>query len=127
MHAILSDVHANLEALEAVLRDAAQFSIEATYCLGDTVGYGPNPRECLDLVAQFDVVLRGNVDDLIDPGGSNTTATSLAASRRMLRWTRAEIMAPTPTTKDGLQRTNFLGSLKASHQDGLRLLVHGSP
>ena len=43
MKAIISDIHANLEALQAVLEDIRQYSVEAVYCLGDVVGYGPNP------------------------------------------------------------------------------------
>jgi predicted phosphodiesterase len=62
MLAIVSDIHANLEALQAVLADIAQHPVEAIYCLGDTVGYGPNPRECLDVVMQWPLVLLGNFD-----------------------------------------------------------------
>ena len=51
MQAILSDVHGNLEALHAVLEDIARHRVETIYCLGDTVGYGPDPCACLDLVA----------------------------------------------------------------------------
>ena len=45
MKAILSDIHSNLEALQAVLDDIAHFPVEDIYCLGDVIGYGPNPRE----------------------------------------------------------------------------------
>ncbi len=46
--ALISDIHSNLEALEAVLEDIHQQGISEVYCLGDIVGYGPNPRECLE-------------------------------------------------------------------------------
>jgi len=49
-YAVLSDVHANLEALEAVLRDADKRNIEDILFLGDAVGYGPDPNECLELL-----------------------------------------------------------------------------
>ena len=49
MIAILSDIHGNLEALHAVLADIEKQGARAIYCLGDVVGYGPNPRECLYL------------------------------------------------------------------------------
>ena len=52
MKAIISDIHSNLEALQAVLKDIEQHKVEQIYCLGDVVGYGPNPRECVDLVMQ---------------------------------------------------------------------------
>ncbi len=44
---VLSDIHANLAALDAVLDDAKAFEFEAVWCLGDTVGYGPEPDECI--------------------------------------------------------------------------------
>ncbi len=45
--AIVSDIHANLEALEVVLADIRKKKIKEIICLGDIIGYGPNPRECL--------------------------------------------------------------------------------
>lgn len=47
---VFSDVHANLEALRAVLRDAKRRQINRSICLGDLVGYGPYPNECIELV-----------------------------------------------------------------------------
>ncbi|MFM9065836.1 MAG: metallophosphoesterase family protein, partial [Planctomycetota bacterium] len=52
--AIISDIHGNLEALEAVLADIAAQAVERIVCLGDVIGYGPNPRECLDIAMTFD-------------------------------------------------------------------------
>jgi predicted phosphodiesterase len=52
MFAVISDVHSNLEALTTVLADIEKRGIETIYCLGDVVGYGPNPRECLDLIIE---------------------------------------------------------------------------
>jgi predicted phosphodiesterase len=52
MFAVISDVHANLEALTTVLNDIESRGIETIYCLGDVVGYGPNPKECLDLIIE---------------------------------------------------------------------------
>jgi len=58
---IVSDVHANLTALEAVLSDAAEF--DAIWCLGDLVGYGPNPNECVERIQDFPhISLAGNHD-----------------------------------------------------------------
>ena len=50
MFAIVSDIHANLEAFTAVLEEIDRRGIQHIICLGDVVGYGPNPMECLDLV-----------------------------------------------------------------------------
>jgi predicted phosphodiesterase len=52
MFAILSDIHSNIEALSVVLADIEKRGIKTIYCLGDVVGYGPNPKECLDLIIE---------------------------------------------------------------------------
>lgn len=64
--AIISDVHGNLPALEAVLRDIGQREIDRIFCLGDLVGKGPSPAEAVDLVREHcEVVVQGNWDDLV--------------------------------------------------------------
>lgn len=61
--AILSDIHANAEALKVVFRDARAQGVRKIFCLGDVVGYGPEPVEALDLCREScDVVLMGNHD-----------------------------------------------------------------
>lgn len=50
--AIISDIHANIEALEAVLDDLDKRGVDTVFCLGDIVGYGPNPRECIKKLQQ---------------------------------------------------------------------------
>ena len=61
--ALLSDVHANLEALEAVLAVAAERRVGRILCLGDVVGYGASPNECLNLIREHsEMVLLGNHD-----------------------------------------------------------------
>ena len=63
MFAILSDIHSNIEALTAVLEDIDKRGIKKIYCLGDVIGYGPNPRECLDLIIErVDWSVLGNHD-----------------------------------------------------------------
>ena len=66
IYAIISDVHANAEALRAVLEDAARQGAEKVLCLGDTVGYGPLPVAAVELVrGHCEVVLAGNHDDAV--------------------------------------------------------------
>jgi diadenosine tetraphosphatase ApaH/serine/threonine PP2A family protein phosphatase len=61
--AVISDVHANFHALEAVLRAIDDASVDAVWCLGDTVGYGPRPNDCCDAVRErADLCLVGNHD-----------------------------------------------------------------
>ncbi len=69
--AIFSDVHGNLEGIEAVLADAGRQGAGRFVCLGDIIGYGANPNECVELVRSLDgvVCLKGNHDAaVIDPG-----------------------------------------------------------
>ena len=61
--AIISDIHGNLDALEKVLASVDSRKVDEIYCLGDIVGYGPNPNECIDLVhSRCKVVVLGNHD-----------------------------------------------------------------
>ncbi len=85
--ALISDIHSNLEALESVLADIKGQGITEIYCLGDIIGYGPNPRECIDLVMKCNVCLLGNHDQgaLFDPEGFNTGA------ERAIFWTRDQL------------------------------------
>ena len=64
--AIISDIHSNLQALTAVLRAIAGRKVDAIYCLGDIVGYGPDPSACVDLVRSECVAsVRGNHDEAV--------------------------------------------------------------
>jgi predicted phosphodiesterase len=50
--AVISDIHANLEAFSAVLRDLKDHRADKIFCLGDTIGYGPDPNKCLDIIRE---------------------------------------------------------------------------
>lgn len=79
-YAIISDVHANDEALRRVLADARQNGANRVVCLGDVVGYGPLPREALARVRKAaSLVLAGNHDDAVSGRGSATAFNGLAA------------------------------------------------
>jgi diadenosine tetraphosphatase ApaH/serine/threonine PP2A family protein phosphatase len=90
--AVISDVHANYHALEAVLEEIDAARVDALWCLGDTVGYGPLPNECCDAVARrTDIRLVGN-HDLVVLGElpvSDFNDEAAAAAR----WT-SEVLAP---------------------------------
>lgn len=120
--ALVSDVHSNLEALRAVLDDISMQGITEIYCLGDMIGYGPNPRECLDHAMKFQVCILGNHDQaaMFDPDGFNPVAL------RAVYWTREQLEAgDSPSRVNG--RWDFLGELPRTRDEGLRLFVHGSP
>ena len=122
--AVISDIHGNLEALQAVLADIDGQQIDELVCLGDIIGYGPNPCECLDLVirrAKWTIL--GNHDQaaLFDPDGFNPVAL------RAIYWTRDRLdQGPGGTTQIN-RRWDFLGELPRSRADGDYLFVHGSP
>ncbi len=62
--AVISDIHGNLTALQAVLNDQRVLGVDEVYCLGDIVGYGPRPRECLGIVqACAKGIVRGNHEE----------------------------------------------------------------
>jgi diadenosine tetraphosphatase ApaH/serine/threonine PP2A family protein phosphatase len=123
MIAILSDIHGNLEALHAVLADLGKHPVEAIYCLGDVIGYGPQPRECLALAAGWPVVLMGNHEEAAvrGPEGFNP------AAERALRWTREQIVRPLPSEADARRRLDFVQAMPNRRAEGDFLFVHGSP
>src|SRR5436190_2015397 len=106
MKAIISDIHGNWEALQAVLQDAARHGAREVYCLGDLVGYGPNPREVVDLLQylEFRVILQGNHDHAVlgQTRGFNPHA------EETLRWTKHELRVPQPNAEAVDRRRRFL-------------------
>ncbi|MDZ4849238.1 MAG: metallophosphoesterase family protein [Pirellulaceae bacterium] len=119
--AIVSDIHGNLEALERVLVDIASQACDRVVCLGDMVGYGPNPRECVDLVSRMDACVLGNHDygALIDPEGFSATA------EQAIFWTRRELETG-PDQEQTRARLSFLAGLPRVLRDENLLFVHGS-
>ncbi len=130
MIAVISDIHSNVEALSAVLKDIRSRGISRIFCLGDVIGYGPEPRECLDLVMQnAEVTLMGNHDYavLYEPNKFNAGAESACY------WTRQQL-EDEPDEAARRKRWEFLGSLPVKHvMTGEELdaqemvFVHGSP
>lgn len=120
--ALISDIHSNLESLEAVLADIQQQGITETYCLGDVVGYGPNPCECIDRIMKCKVCLLGNHDQgaLFDPEGFNSGA------ERAIFWTRTQLENSGENAAAIHRRWDFLGELPRNIQEDQFLFVHGS-
>lgn len=121
LRAIISDIHGNLEALEAVLADIQQQGISEIYCLGDIIGYGPNPCECIDRVMEHcQITILGNHDQaaLFDPEGFNTSA------ERAIFWTRKQLETGDPRGNE--RRWEFLGELPRMKREDPFLFVHGS-
>src|SRR5882762_1002757 len=85
--AILSDIHANLEAFEAVLEDAHYQKCTHFVCLGDVVGYNANPHECVERVKEMDCpIVKGNHDEQASLIESSRDFNELA--EQAISWTR---------------------------------------
>ena len=113
--AVLSDIHANLAALDAVIESFG--SVDAVWQLGDVVGYGPEPDGVVERLADIGAVgVRGN-HDAAAVGGDEIEWFNPDA-RAAMEWTRRRI---TNTTRD------WLGALPVRHTEGQFGLVHGSP
>ena len=127
--AIISDIHANLEAFEVVLADIRKQAVDRTICLGDVIGYGPDPCACIDLVQEHcEFSLLGNHDFacLLEPTNFNPIAAEGSY------WTR-EQFEPTGADPDKAataRRQAFLHLMKTYallDDDRDYLLVHASP
>lgn len=92
---MVSDIHANRQAWQAVLADIIVQGADAMLCLGDVVGYGPRPREVLESVFQeCDEVLLGNHDAVV--GGFRGTDTFNDNARRVIEWTQQQLGPSAP-------------------------------
>jgi predicted phosphodiesterase len=88
--AVLSDIHGNLESLEAVHDDAQRQGCSRFSCLGDIVGCGPNPKECLDIIREMNMVcVRGEHDQFVSSDESLDQLPSHVAGA--LVWTRGQL------------------------------------
>ena len=123
MLAIVSDIHGNLEAFTAVLAEIDRRGVTDVICLGDVVGYGPNPMECLDLVRErCRVSLMGNHDFAVfyEPFNFNSGAESACY------WTRSQFENdPDPVRR--AERWRHLGNLPVRLRTSQLIAVHASP
>ncbi|MFC1545908.1 metallophosphoesterase family protein [Pseudomonadota bacterium] len=115
--AILSDVHANEPALQAVLSDLKNNNIHRILCLGDIVGYGPHPTECIDLLCKVGALcLRGNHDHMV---GHSTPVPSMHGSGLIAaQWTISHL---------DKKHRNWLSSLPLQLRHHSWIAVHGAP
>jgi len=116
-YAIISDIHANLEAFLAVLGEIDRSGADRVICLGDIVGYGANPNECVEIVKDRRILsLIGNHDKaacgLTEPVDFNT------AARNAVLWTRRELTQANREYLRGLPEEGLVGGF---------MIVHGAP
>lgn len=115
---LLSDIHSNLTALDAVLKDATvDGTIDEIWSLGDAVGYGPRPNECLDRLRELDVVaVAGNHE--LAAYGSIPASDFNQYARSAIEWTGSVL---TPDSRD------YIDAMPSTIMRNPFTLVHGSP
>jgi diadenosine tetraphosphatase ApaH/serine/threonine PP2A family protein phosphatase len=119
--AIISDIHANMQALEAVLLDARTLGVERFICLGDIVGYGAQPLDCIEIIREISsATIRGNHEEAVihGPFGFNPLASAA------VHWTREQLDSERGRSTDSLP---FIESLAERIDLEDATLVHGSP
>ncbi|MCA9436380.1 MAG: metallophosphoesterase family protein [Candidatus Omnitrophica bacterium] len=121
--AILSDIHGNLEALQSVLDHAKGVGYDRLVCLGDVVGYGANPQECVDTIREIvskdngkELVVKGNHDDAASGGGDEYFNDQ---AQRAIRWTAEQLNGE---TLDWLRDLEMVFCFDPDY-----FLVHASP
>ncbi|MDR3343431.1 MAG: metallophosphatase family protein [Treponema sp.] len=113
---VISDIHANLAAFNAVLKHSAR-EWDRILCLGDVVGYGPDPNECTELAAELCTVMLGGNHDLAAAGIMGIEAFSPHA-RNAIIWTQSTLYA---------RNSTFLSQCTPQAEYGDMLLSHGGP
>lgn len=121
LQGLISDIHGNLAALQAVLADMEEAGAHRVICLGDVIGYGPYPGECLDLVRRCGAVLKGNHEEALLDGADAFNPRA----KRAIDWTREHINQSDPVLRQ--QRLDVLANLQLIARSGEWYFVHGSP
>ncbi len=116
--AIISDVHGNIHALEAVLERIQSLNVDGIICLGDMVGYGPHPGECLELcVRHCDLIIQGNHEEAVID--AKAAATFNGAARDAINWTRRAMNDLHVAAIEQLPKVAMIGEMV--------MCVHDSP
>lgn len=124
MIALISDLHSNMEAIRAVLDHIAAQKIERIICLGDVVGYGPEPVEALRLVKTWEVCLRGNHEEALLHFAEDFNDKARVA----LDWTRDRLNDESIPREERYGIWNIIADvMKETHRTEDALFVHGSP
>jgi predicted phosphodiesterase len=115
--AVLSDIHSNIQALEAVIAAADREGADELWCLGDIVGYGADPVACVDIIrSRFSIALCGNHD--LAAIGSIPTDVFTQGAAVATRWTHEQLQP---------EQKTWLSGLEAEGQQAGASLYHGSP
>jgi diadenosine tetraphosphatase ApaH/serine/threonine PP2A family protein phosphatase len=124
MLALISDIHSNTEALAAVLADIDRQEIRRILCLGDVIGYGPEPRETLEKVMErCEVTLLGNHEH----GAMFYASDFNPKARAAIEWTKARLNDSAFPRDANFRLWNYISEMPETKVLGDVLLVHGSP
>ncbi len=121
--ALISDLHSNIEALEAVLQDINSQGIEDIFCLGDLIGYGPNPRDMLKHAFNWKWSLRGNHEDAL----LFLSLDFNPAAAQAIDWTRNQLNDANASKDENHRMWNYLGDLPDIIEDDGVTYLHASP
>lgn len=123
MIAFLSDIHGNTEALSACLAEAERLGADRFLCLGDVIGYGPEPRQTLRTVMDVcELCLLGNHEH----GAMFYASDFNPRARAAIEWTRDQLNLA-GEREENMRLWNYLGEMKETFRENELLLVHGSP
>lgn len=116
LYAVISDIHSNLEALTASLSEIDRIKADRIVCLGDIVGYNPNPNECIELLRERNIqCVMGNHDSRV--AGLEDAADFNLLAARSIEWTRGVLTPENREFLAALPRSRFI--------DGRFLAIHG--
>ena len=124
MLAFISDIHSNVEALTVVLQEIERLGADRIICLGDVIGYGPQPRDTLRTVMQkAEFSLLGNHEH----GAMFYASDFNPRARAAIDWTRDQLSRRDCPRDENMKFWNYLDGMKKEHREAHMLFVHGSP
>lgn len=124
MIAFLSDIHSNIEALSVAFAEVDKLGCDRVICLGDVIGYGPQPRQALATImdrAEFTIL--GNHEH----GAMFYASDFNPRARAAIDWTRDQLSRRDTPREENMKFWNYLDEMKQERRDGKMLFVHGSP
>jgi len=124
MLAFISDIHSNKEALDACLRVIDAQKVDRVICLGDVIGYGPEPRQTLQAVmGRAEFSLLGNHEH----GAMFYASDFNPRARAAIDWTRDQLNRKDLARDENMKFWKYLDGMRQEHREDDMLLVHGSP
>ncbi|MFQ5504140.1 MAG: metallophosphoesterase family protein [Planctomycetota bacterium] len=123
-YAFISDIHGNTEALSVVMQDIRRRNVSKIYCLGDVIGYGPEPRECLEVVIETcELCLLGNHEH----GAMFYASDFNPKARAAIEWTKEQLNDSAYSRDENFRLWNYISEMAETHRVNDIYLVHGSP